>query len=101
MTPTNPLATVPVLFAQGTLLHGVVLPAFCAFFVLQLCLYLSHRRAVVRQRRTLDGLWQNGNAPEPGLAQGKTNAQWLGWVTARFRDGAFSDGHYSREAALG
>lgn len=101
MAPTNPLAVIPALFAQGMPIHGAVLPAFCAFFALQLCLYLCHRRTVARQRRTLDALWQNGCAPESGLAQASTNGQWIGWISTRFHDGAFGDGHYSREAALG
>lgn len=100
MAPTNILAVVPTLFAQGTSLHTVVLPVFCAFLAFQLYLFLSHRWAVVRQRKMLETLWQQGTAPERGLAQGRANRQWLGWVATRFHDGAFSDGHYSREDVL-
>jgi methyl-accepting chemotaxis protein len=32
--------------------------------------------------------------------QGNENRSWLGWVTTRFHDGAFNDGHYSREDVL-
>jgi len=101
MAPTNPLAVIPALFAQSMPIHGIVLPVFCAFFLFQLCLYLSHRRAVTRQRRALDALCQAGDAPEPDLVQGSGNGLWVGWVSKRFHDGAFHDGHYSREAALG
>lgn len=100
MAPTTILAVVPALLAQTPLMHGAVLPAFSAFLAFQLYLFLSHRWWVVRQRRALETLWQQGRAPERGLAQGKTGHQWLGWVATRFHDGAFNDGHYRREDAI-
>lgn len=100
MTPTTTLAAVPAFFSQVTLTHGAALPVFAAFLALQLYLYLSHRTAVARQRRTLNSLWQQRRAPERDLAQDKADRQWLGWVAARFHDGAFQDGHYRREDAL-
>ena len=100
MALTNILAVIPTLFAQGTSLHTVVLPVFCAFLAFQLYLFLSHRWAVVRQRNILETLWQQGCAPEHELTQGRANRQWLGWVATRFHDGAFNDGHYSREDVL-
>lgn len=100
MAPISILAVVPTLFAQGTSIDRVVLPAFCAFLTFQLYLYLSHWWAVVRQRKTLEALWQQGRVPDCDLAQAKANRQWLGWVAARFHDGAFNDGHYRREDVL-
>jgi methyl-accepting chemotaxis protein len=100
MAPTNILAVVPTLFAQGTSLHTVVLPVFCAFLAFQLYLFLSHRWAVIRHHKMLDTLWQQGSAPERGLTQGRANRQWPGWVATRFHDGAFNDGHYSRADVL-
>ena len=81
-------------------MHGAALPVFAAFLLLQVYLFLSHRVAVARQRKTLDALWQQGRAPERDLPQVKADRQWLGWVAARFHDGAFHDGHYRREDVL-
>ncbi len=100
MTTMFGSAAAPIAFAQGISMHGVVLSAFCAFLAVQFYLYWHHRRTIARHRRTLNALWQQGGAPEQELSQGKTDQQWLGWVATRFHDGAFHDGHYSREDAL-
>ena len=94
------LALAPAPFLQGISMHGMVPLAFCVFLVFQLYLYFRCWWGLARQRKVLTELCAEKRVPEQSSALAGTGEGWLSWVASRFHDGAFQDGHYTRDDAM-